>query len=288
MTNPPHSMQIHIGRDNQQLGTFTVQQVLGGLASGQFLPTDIAWHEGLADWQPLSALAILSAEHPAATPPAAPPLPVRPQPVFERMRPGQGTAQPARTSALAGWSLGLGISSLFLWVLTGVPAIICGHMALSRIKKSAGTLGGRGLAISGIITSYLMIFVGFAIMAAVAVPTFNVIQQKAAQAKSANNVRMLLLACRQYASDHNGHYPPDLESLEKEGLIEDPRVFHCPVLNDDSQIGYRYYGGGLTENHPPDKVVIISIAASRGGKRVVGHNDGSVEIISVPMLPQPR
>ena len=59
-------MQIHAGRNIQQLGTFSVQQVLGGLASGQFLPTDIAWHEGLGDWVPLSSLAVLSAPPPAA------------------------------------------------------------------------------------------------------------------------------------------------------------------------------------------------------------------------------
>lgn len=53
-------MQIHIGRNNQPLGAFTVPQVLNGLAGGQFLPTDIAWHEGLDDWMPLSALTVLS------------------------------------------------------------------------------------------------------------------------------------------------------------------------------------------------------------------------------------
>lgn len=66
-------MQIHVGRNNQQLGTFTVPQILSGLASGQFLPTDVAWHEGLTDWMPLSALAIL-----AEAPPPGPAKKIQP------------------------------------------------------------------------------------------------------------------------------------------------------------------------------------------------------------------
>jgi hypothetical protein len=45
---------LHVNRDRQNLGQFSAQEVAEGLASGRFLPTDLAWHEGMDDWQPLS------------------------------------------------------------------------------------------------------------------------------------------------------------------------------------------------------------------------------------------
>ncbi len=84
-------------------------------------------------------------------------------------------AQP-KTSGLAIWSLILGILSLTcFWLLTAIPAVICGHVAYSRIKRSAGALSGNGLALGGLITGYLSIaFSIFFIpmMAAIAIPNF--------------------------------------------------------------------------------------------------------------------
>ena len=62
-------------------------------------------------------------------------------------------ASAPRTSGLAIASLVLGILSLFLNVLASIPAIICGILALIGIKNSRGRLTGKGLAISGIVTS---------------------------------------------------------------------------------------------------------------------------------------
>ena len=277
-------MQIHIGRNNQQLGSFTVQQVLGGLASGQFLPTDIAWHEGLGDWEPLSSLAALNAAEPPPVAAAPPPVP---QAIFQPQPAAQPMLQPTATSSLAGWSLGLGIGSFFFYLLTAIPAVICGHMALGRIKRSGGALGGSGLAITGLVLGYMMI-ASLPIIVSIAVPVFNVIQTNSIQAQSASNARQIIAACKLYAGDHGGSYPPDLQTLQKDGIITDDRILHCPILHDDTQIGYRYYGAGLKDTDPPDKVVVISLAAGRDGKRVVGHNDGSVETIVVPDLPLPR
>lgn len=45
---------IHINRNRENLGKFTDQEVADGLKSGRFLPTDLAWQEPMATWQPLS------------------------------------------------------------------------------------------------------------------------------------------------------------------------------------------------------------------------------------------
>jgi len=47
---------IHVARDGTNIGTFSVEEVQEGLRTGRFLPTDMAWEEGMADWRPLSQL----------------------------------------------------------------------------------------------------------------------------------------------------------------------------------------------------------------------------------------
>jgi hypothetical protein len=44
---------IHVARKTVQLGVFTPEEVIAGLASGRFLSTDLAWTNGLAAWKPL-------------------------------------------------------------------------------------------------------------------------------------------------------------------------------------------------------------------------------------------
>lgn len=51
----------------------------------------------------------------------------------------------------------LGLLSLIFWILTGIPAVILGHMALSEIKASNGTQSGTGMAITGLVLGYLAV-----------------------------------------------------------------------------------------------------------------------------------
>ena len=46
-------MKIHISRDGQQFGPYSPDQVREYLSTGEILPTDLAWHEGAADWLPV-------------------------------------------------------------------------------------------------------------------------------------------------------------------------------------------------------------------------------------------
>ena len=74
-----------------------------------------------------------------------------------------------KTSGMAIASLIFGI--LFLFPLN-ILAIIFGHISLSQIKKSAGRLGGKGLAIAGLVLGYLGIAAipFILIIAAIAIP----------------------------------------------------------------------------------------------------------------------
>ena len=104
------------------------------------------------------------------------------------------TPTPTKTSGLAIWSLVLGILSIFCFsILAGVPAVICGHTALGRIKRSAGMLGGNGLAIGGLVTGYLSIAMIplIAMMAAIAIPNFVKARNVAMTNLCINNLRLI-------------------------------------------------------------------------------------------------
>ncbi|MGB9475957.1 MAG: DUF4339 domain-containing protein, partial [Candidatus Udaeobacter sp.] len=59
---------IHVNRGATSLGAFSEEEVREGLRTGRFVPTDIGWREGMANWQPLSQFPEWSATATAAPP----------------------------------------------------------------------------------------------------------------------------------------------------------------------------------------------------------------------------
>jgi len=80
--------RIHIARNRQSLGQFSPEEVAEGLASGEFLASDLAWREPMETWKPLSEFTDLPAAARSLTPPALPQAPVepdvQPEPAWER------------------------------------------------------------------------------------------------------------------------------------------------------------------------------------------------------------
>ena len=68
---------IFVNRDRQSLGQFTEEEISSGLGSGRFLPSDLAWKEGMESWQPLCSFAGL-------VPPSAISMSPVPPPVLQR------------------------------------------------------------------------------------------------------------------------------------------------------------------------------------------------------------
>jgi hypothetical protein len=67
----------------------------------------------------------------------------------------------SRTPAVAIWSLILAVLSFTCgWLFTAIPAVICGHIARAKIRKSGGALGGKGIATAGLILGYIALAVG--------------------------------------------------------------------------------------------------------------------------------
>ena len=117
--------------------------------------------------------------------------------------PGQ---QPPKTSGLAIGSLVLGILSLICFsILTAIPAVILGHIASSRIKRSLGTLAGSGLALAGLITGYLSIalaLLAIPLLLAIAIPNFVKARDMAQRNTCVNNMHQIEDAIQQWASEN--------------------------------------------------------------------------------------
>ena len=47
-------MQVHIDRNGERYGPYSIEDINTYLANGTLLSTDLAWHEGLSGWVPLS------------------------------------------------------------------------------------------------------------------------------------------------------------------------------------------------------------------------------------------
>ena len=152
-------MQIHIARDGKQLGPFTLEEIQRQLAAGTLSLSDNAWYEGAAGWAPLSSVPGVTsgaaATVPAATTPSTPTAPTSPGgPVVPAPVPS------APTEPLAIWSFVLSLVGLLGFCcggpLLGIGAVVCGHLALSKINEKPA-LQGRGLALAGLIIGYFAI-----------------------------------------------------------------------------------------------------------------------------------
>ncbi|HEU5198087.1 MAG TPA: DUF4190 domain-containing protein [Ktedonobacterales bacterium] len=80
--------------------------------------------------------------------------PIYAQPVIQPVvQPVIIAARQTNGKAIAAMVLGLCI--FIAGFLTGIPAIILGHMALGEINRSGGMQDGRGMAITGLVLGYL-------------------------------------------------------------------------------------------------------------------------------------
>jgi len=102
---------------------------------------------------------------------------------------------PRRTcgSAIASLILGIVAWILCLSILAALPAIICGHVALSRIKHSMGTLAGEGMAIAGLVLGYIHIVMlpVLGLLLAIAIPNFIEARNKAQRRACIANMKQL-------------------------------------------------------------------------------------------------
>jgi hypothetical protein len=135
------------------------------------------------------------------------------------------------SSGLAVASLILGILGIVLCLgpLAGIPAVICGHMAHSRIKRFGGT--GSGMAIGGLITGYISIamIALIGVMAAIAIPNFVKARDQALYHACQNHLRTIQSAKEAWATENRktADAVPERADLLRGQLISES--LKCPA-----------------------------------------------------------
>ena len=171
-------MNWYYAKQGKQVGPIPEQVFCEMLARGEVMPEDLVWKEGMRVWTPAGELAELAPRTEApqgerteeigpegTSSPSPPPERSAEQGVSLVEQPVPGMPDqitPPVTSGLAIASMVCGIISLplcWIWAVAGIPAVICGHMALKTIKNSETPVEGRGMAIAGLVTGYLAILI---------------------------------------------------------------------------------------------------------------------------------
>ena len=173
-------------------------------------------------------------------------------------------AQQAKTSGLAITSLVLGILSLFTCLVTAIPAIILGIVALVKIGKRREQLKGMGLAIAGICVPVVAIPL-VALMMAITLPALTRTRTIAFRMVCAQNLSALGKAMLIYANDYNDMYPTPSKWCDL--LVEYQNVskqtFACPAALmkyrsvDQCNHAMNENVEKLGTNAPPDMVLLF-------------------------------
>jgi hypothetical protein len=112
-------------------------------------------------------------------------------------------ASPANTNAETS---GKAIASLVCGILcfalpAAIVAVIMGHLSLSDIRRSAGRIRGRGVAISGLVLGYIgLSLIPVLIIAAIAIPNLLRSKMAANEASAVGSVRSYNYAMGAYAA----------------------------------------------------------------------------------------
>jgi type IV pilus assembly protein PilA len=166
--------------------------------------------------------------------------------------PGMPPPGGPQTSGKAVASLICGILSFFF--PAAIVAVIMGHLSLSDIRRSAGRLSGRGMAIAGLVLGYLGLAVlPVLIIAAIAIPNLLRSRMAANEAAAMGSLRTLNMACITYSSQYNS-YPPSLSSL---GPSTQPSSAAAGLISDALASGQKS-GYQFTYEAQPDAKGAIS------------------------------
>lgn len=91
--------------------------------------------------------------------------------------------------------------------LTAIPAIICGHIARSRIRRMPALYHGANQALTGVILGYLSIFLTTVILAETLLPVLTKAKDRVQENLCINNMKEVALAFNIWRADNGGRFP---------------------------------------------------------------------------------
>ena len=154
-------MQWYYSKNNLQQGPVSDDELRAKLAFGEVTNDDKVWREGMVDWQLVAAVDELRTAvrpQPGSPPPMGDAGEVSPYIPPAAVAAPVGVPAYTPTSGLAIASLVCGIMGLVSCLfLPGIPAVICGHMAMRQMADPAVRMSGRGMALAGLITGYISV-----------------------------------------------------------------------------------------------------------------------------------
>lgn len=266
-------MQILIHKNGKQIGPFPESQVANLLKTGEVAGTDLAWCEGMETWKPLSTFAGIQ------PPPGLPPRLPSQAPVPPPLR---------RTEPLSIWSLVLGIVSIvgcsLGGFLAGIPAVICGHVGMSRIKRNPA-LDGKGMALAGLITGYIGLFVLIPIFAALAIPAIAGATEKARAVQMLSNMRQIHAALQmaeldgKTAGNSKSGYPADMKFTSAAQVKEMLIVSEYLTAEDLEQLQFDKISiGNVSVEDPPD-TILLQAKTDNGRSTIVLLKNGDGKVL---------
>jgi type IV pilus assembly protein PilA len=161
------------------------------------------------------------------------------------------------TSGKAIASLVCGILGFFLG---SIAAVILGHMAHSEIRKSAGRLGGAGIATAGLVLGYLGIAIIplILIIAAIAIPNLLRARIAANEAVAVGTLRAIDIGASAYATEYENGFPASFEVLGGAGGVltcDSAGVLNDTLVRTHQKSGYVFtYTPKLPNDGPPPPV----------------------------------
>ncbi len=221
-----------IGADGKEYGPASAEQIRQWIAEGRVNAQTKAQAAGTTDWRTLAEFGEFAEALKAATPPKHPPT----------------GKVPGRTNSMAVAAVVLGILGFATFglvaILTGPIGLVLGLVAINKIKKSQGQLGGYGLALAGVIisaASLVMAIVFGGVVAAMLVPALKEARAKAQGIACVNNVKQLGLAVRIWASDNNNRFPSATNWCDAVlTCAGTDKVFKCPAAAPVKRCHYAF------------------------------------------------
>jgi prepilin-type processing-associated H-X9-DG protein len=161
-----------------------------------------------------------------------------------------------KTSKLAIWSFVLAILSFFTFMITAIPAIVCGIIGIKRINLNQEILKGKKFAVAGIVISLLGLFIFIGLM----LPANGAIREGTRVVICKAHLTGLGSGISAYLKENNNIYPPAENWTNSLKEYADAKLFKCPLVNNkEEQTSYAYniYLAGENASDVPVNTVLL-------------------------------
>jgi hypothetical protein len=184
---------------------------------------------------------------------------------------------PTETSGKAIGSLICGL--LFFIFPVAILAIVLGHLSLGDIRKAAGRITGRGMAIAGLALGYtgVAIIPVTLMIAAIAIPNLLRARMAANEASAVASLRAMGAAATIYNGTYANGFPASIYVLGKPASGR-PNCDHAGFIDRDLIAGQKYgYFFTYTPQLPAeDQPPVLSPQAAAKGCTAPGAAEGFV------------